>query len=206
MHPVTTLFTSVHYRLLSLRGTPYLPAPHTTPIRVVCISDTHCKIPLNPIPQGDLLIHAGDLTNNGSISEIQQAIDWLKKLLEPSANSNNGYQHIGVVCRNHDSYFDEKSRMEDDWRDTELKLEWGKVQYLQRSSVSVTFWSGCTLEIYGAPQTPKCGGKEFAFQYPSGQDTWRNTIPADIDILVTHNPPKWHLDLAENGGLGASLS
>jgi hypothetical protein len=61
------------------------------------------------------------------------------------------------------------------------------------------------LKIYGAPQIPECGGKEFAFQYPRGQDTWSNTIPEDVDILVTHNPPKWHLDLPENGGLGCEF-
>lgn len=27
-------------------------------------------------------------------------------------------------------------------------------------------------------------------------------MPEDVDVLVTHNPPKWHLDIAANGGLG----
>ena len=44
--------------------------------------------------------------------------------------------------------------------------------------------------------------KEFAFQYKRGQDAWSNTVPEDVDILITHNPPKWHLDIPENGGLG----
>lgn len=33
-------------------------------------------------------------------------------------------------------------------------------------------------------------------------DAWSNTIPDDVDVLVTHNPPKWHCDIAGNGGLG----
>src|SRR5271155_4585185 len=79
VHPVTTFFTFLHYLALSLRGLPYKPPPHTVPIRVVCVSDTHCKIP-KALPKGDLLIHAGDLTNNGTLSDIQQSIDWLKAL------------------------------------------------------------------------------------------------------------------------------
>ena len=27
-------------------------------------------------------------------------------------------------------------------------------------------------------------------------------MPDDVDILITHNPPKWHLDLPQAGGLG----
>ena len=27
-------------------------------------------------------------------------------------------------------------------------------------------------------------------------------MPEEVDVLVTHNPPKWHLDIAENGGMG----
>lgn len=56
--------------------------------------------------------------------------------------------------------------------------------------------------MYGAPQIPKCGGKEFAFQYERGQDAWSDTVPDEVDILVTHNPPKWHLDVSEGGGQG----
>lgn len=36
--------------------------------RVVCISDTHNSTP--KLPDGDVLIHAGDLTNQGSYSEV----------------------------------------------------------------------------------------------------------------------------------------
>src|SRR6266516_3428616 len=83
-NPLTVVLTCLHRLLLVLRGCPYRPAPHATPITVVCISDTHCKFPPNQIPHGDLLIHAGDLTDNGTVSEIQQQIDWLKGLLRKS--------------------------------------------------------------------------------------------------------------------------
>jgi len=45
--------------------------------RFVCISDTHCQTPR--LPKGDVLIHAGDLTNQGSYSEMQKTVAWLEK-------------------------------------------------------------------------------------------------------------------------------
>ena len=78
-------------------------------------------------------------------------------------------------------------------------LDWGNIHYLQHSIVRLKFPgqenSGRVLTIYGAPQIPACGGKEFAFQYQRNEDAWTGTIPLDIDILVTHTPPRWHLDL-----------
>jgi Icc-related predicted phosphoesterase len=201
-NPLTTLFTCLHSILLTLRGRPYRPPPNATPIKVVCISDTHSKTPATRIPNGDLLIHAGDLTDIGSVSEIQKQIDWLKTLHSKSTTDGwPGFQHVVVVCGNHDSYFDPRSRSQHD-KKMKATLDWGKIHYLEHSSVSLTFSESRTLKVYGAPQIPKCGGKEFAFQYIRGQDAWSNTIPDDIDVLVTHNPPKWHLDIPENGGLG----
>lgn len=35
-------------------------------MRIVAISDTHAKtIPDSKMPEGDVLVHAGDVTNNG---------------------------------------------------------------------------------------------------------------------------------------------
>lgn len=43
--------------------------PATRRTRIVCISDTHNTTP--KLPAGDILIHAGDLTNQGSYSEVR---------------------------------------------------------------------------------------------------------------------------------------
>lgn len=50
--------------------------------RFVCVSDTHGYTPSEAgfkLPAGDVLIHAGDLTNNGSMSELRRTIDWISK-------------------------------------------------------------------------------------------------------------------------------
>ena len=47
-----------------------LPAPRPTRrTRIVCIGDTHNMTP--KLPKGDVLVHAGDLTNQGSYSEVR---------------------------------------------------------------------------------------------------------------------------------------
>lgn len=201
-HPLASFITFIHYLALYLRGAPYRAPKNKIPIRVVCLSDSHAKVPRYAIPRGDLLIHAGDLTNTGSLASIQQTIDWLKTLQKPWPGSSDGFRHIVVIAGNHDSYFDERSRSANDTRFSKRKLDWGKIHYLQHSALTLPFPDDRSLKVYGAPQIPKIGGKEHAFQYPRGQDAWTDTVPDDVDVLITHNPPKWHLDLAQNGGLG----
>lgn len=50
--------------------------------RVVCVSDTHAYTPSEAgfrLPAGDVLIHAGDLTNQGSLAELRRTIAWIAK-------------------------------------------------------------------------------------------------------------------------------
>lgn len=46
-------------------------------ITVVCISDTHNL--QRDLPAGDILLHAGDLTQKGTFQELQDQINWLDK-------------------------------------------------------------------------------------------------------------------------------
>lgn len=50
--------------------------------RIVCVSDTHAYTPSEAgfkLPPGDVLIHAGDLTNQGSTSELRRTIEWIAR-------------------------------------------------------------------------------------------------------------------------------
>jgi 3',5'-cyclic AMP phosphodiesterase CpdA len=50
--------------------------------RFVCVSDTHGYTPSEAgfkLPAGDVLIHAGDLTNHGTMSEIRRTVEWISK-------------------------------------------------------------------------------------------------------------------------------
>ena len=49
-------------------------------IRIVCISDTHGRHADMDIPAGDVLVHAGDFTMFGLVSEIINFNQWLATL------------------------------------------------------------------------------------------------------------------------------
>ena len=191
--PLKCLVQQIYAVQLLLRGSRPSRPPGKESIAILCISDTHCHKPAT-LPAADLLIHAGDLTNEGTVAEIQEQIDWLKSL---------EYRYKVVIAGNHDSYFDPRSRKS---VDKAAQIDWGMpedgLRYLQHSTTLLSFPNkgGRELRIYGAPQIPACGGADFAFQYTRGQDAWSSTIPSDTDVLVTHTPPKCHLDLPRGMG------
>ena len=182
--PAKFVIRSIYKVLNSLRTSP---KPGKRPIRVVCISDIHSKT--KDIPDGDLLIVAGDLTDDGTPKDIQKAIDWINGL---------PHRYKVAIAGNHDYWLDPRAR--EHLKSVDLspgRVDWKDIKYLQHSSVTLEFPShgDRQLRIYGAPQIPECGPPHFAFQYPRHQDAWTDTIPADTDILVSHTPPKYHLDL-----------
>lgn len=168
-----------------------IPAqPLTQPVSIVCISDTHNSQP--SLPEGEILIHAGDLTQSGSLSELLASVSWLREqphpikivvagnhdqLLDPSRDSN----HIGQAAAAAER----------------AKIDWGDIIYLENSETTVVCANGRRLRIYGRPLSPRHG--DWAFQYPRNQDVWTEMIPEGIDVLVTHGPPRAHLDLLKLG-------
>jgi Icc-related predicted phosphoesterase len=209
--PVKLLLYHAYHLITYLRSSP--KPTSQPPIRVVCISDTHNHIP-EDVPEGDLLIHAGDMTNDGSVAEIQRQIDWLCSL---------PHREIVVIAGNHDTFLDPRTRPSLSAEQRDGDLDWKRVHYLQHRRLSLTINTerGDTdsidartpllsaeqnqrrIRIYGAPQIPACGPMNVhAFQYPRGRDAWSETVPEDIDILITHTPPKYHLDLSLPQELG----
>ncbi|KAF2274111.1 Metallo-dependent phosphatase [Westerdykella ornata] len=208
-HPAKLVLYYSYRFLNSLRSQPLPSEPR---LRIVCISDTHNGIS-EDVPSGDILVHAGDMTNVGSISEIQRQVDWLASL---------PHKEIVVISGNHDTYLDPRTRpsLSEDQR--KGSVDWKRVHYLQhrRLSLAVSVGpSGTESErsrllssaaprsrrvcVYGAPQIPACGPMSVhAFQYERGTDAWTETVPNDTDILVTHTPPKYHRDLPLPSGMG----
>ncbi|KAL5394935.1 hypothetical protein PMIN02_004570 [Paraphaeosphaeria minitans] len=207
--PVKLLLYQAYYTITSLRSAP---TPSQPPIRIVCISDTHGHT-IDSVPDGDILMHAGDMTVEGSIPEIQAQVDWLCSL---------PHKEIVVISGNHDTYLDPRTRpsLRDDQRAG--AVDWKRVHYLQHRRLSLNIdvdppdvdseetthllareTKSRRVRIYGAPQIPACGDVNVhAFQYPRGRDAWSETVPEDTDVLVTHTPPKYHMDLALPSGMG----
>lgn len=156
-------------------------------VSVVCVSDTHNSQP--QLPYADILIHAGDITQTGSFAELQTAFDWMIGQPHP---------HKIVVAGNHDILLDPACDDRPVTRrasEDRAKLSWGDIIYLQDSSTEIVCGNNRKLRVYGSPMS--CRHGNWAFQYPrsDGHNVWAGKIPEDTDILITHGPPRAHLDL-----------
>ena len=69
-------------------------------MRIVCISDTHSlhEGMLYNIPNGDILIHAGDCTNVGRQNEVREFIEWFQNI--------EGFTYKIFIAGNHDFAFE----------------------------------------------------------------------------------------------------
>jgi hypothetical protein len=54
------------------------PAGPDSWTRFVCISDTHSKT--FDVPEGDVLLHSGDLTRTGKLEDFEKTLEWLYEL------------------------------------------------------------------------------------------------------------------------------
>ena len=147
-------------------------------MRIVCLSDTHnCNNQIS-VPDGDVLIHAGDATIQGTIDEIVLFNEWF---------SNLPHQHKIFVAGNHDWLFETYNAYA-------LELLSDKIIYLQDSSVEIE-----KLKIYGSPWQPRFF--DWAFNLNRGAEIaekWK-LIANDTDILITHGPPFGILDETPRG-------
>ncbi|KAF3180485.1 hypothetical protein TWF225_001501 [Orbilia oligospora] len=147
-------------------------------LKVVCISDTHNN-QFQDIPDSDILVHAGDITENGTIEELQKSIDWLDSL---------PHKYKVVIAGNHDRCLDPNHKSPSNGA-----VNWKGLLYLQDSSIVLNIpGKSRAVKIYGNPSSPKHGTSTF--QYPRSEYFWKNKVPEDVDILVTHAPPRYHLD------------
>ncbi|KAI1438311.1 Metallo-dependent phosphatase-like protein [Xylaria sp. CBS 124048] len=171
--------------------------------RFVCISDTHNHTV--KLPKGDVLIHCGDLTNQGSYNELSKQVEWLEQA---------DFECKIVVAGNHDLTLDTDFYNKHGAHrfnatpqvpaDCQALLTGAKtLTYLvhERHIVKLTSPSGprTTFSVFGSPYSPAWGG-EWAYQYSRDEDAkalWAQ-IPLDTDILITHGPAHTHCDQARS--------
>ncbi|THV01282.1 metallophosphoesterase domain-containing protein 1 [Dendrothele bispora CBS 962.96] len=184
---------------------PNFGAGHTDKVRVICISDTHNSHNSQPpLPDGDILIHSGDLTQSGTQQELENVLSWL---------NSQPHSHKLFIAGNHDTC------LADSETHRRISSTYPGLTYLQDSSTEIVV-RGRRLRIYGSPYTPKHGS--WVFQYPRVHPLWYSPdknltseyqstklwscIPPLTDILITHGPPFAHLDLDDRVGCYALLT
>lgn len=147
-------------------------------MKIVAVSDTH-NYTLGDIPDGDLFIHAGDLTGQGTAAECKRGIDMIAKLPHP----------VKVfVPGNHDWWFMGYGGGRN------YKRTWANasaVAYCKERNIHCLVDKSLKVgnyNLYGSPWQPEfCN---WAFNLPRGaalKKKWAK-IPNNTDILVTHGP------------------
>lgn len=145
-------------------------------VKIACISDTHNHYP--NIPGCDILIHAGDLTNLGSISEIEKSLSWLSKQDAETIITSGG---------NHDWLLEKDKHLA-----KSMCSDYG-INLLINEGMEV---SG--LKVWGSPNTPFFCDWAFNSTQEELYQYW-SMIPEDTDILVTHGPAYGILDRNPGG-------
>jgi predicted phosphohydrolase len=145
---------------------------------LVAMADTHGYHKKLKVPDGDILIHAGDLTEMGTLEQLTEVRDWLLSL--PHA-------HKVVIAGNHDF------GLQDDAERCRA-LFGPPLIYLEDQLATVA-----GLRIWGSPWQPWF--HSWAFNLPRGPEIaakWA-LIPTGVDVLVTHGPPAGYGDLCFHG-------
>jgi Icc-related predicted phosphoesterase len=153
-------------------------------MRVVCISDTHLNFLAADVPDGDILIHAGDGTSRGTEPEVERLAGFFSIL-------GARFDYMVFVPGNHDFGF----------QSNEFRCR----ALLEAVGVDVLIHESRTLgpfQVFGSPWTPWF--HDWAFNMPRegastfAKDKWQS-ISDGTDIVITHGPPCGVLDATARG-------
>jgi Icc-related predicted phosphoesterase len=137
----------------------------------------HLRQPI-AVPDGDVLIHAGDATFEGEAQEVRAFSAWFGAL---------PHEHKIFVAGNHDFGFQFQ-------RSAAVGLLPAGCHYLEDSGVEIN-----GVRFWGSPWQPWF--LSWAFNLPRGEALKKHwdLIPAGTDVLVTHSPPYGIHDWVESG-------
>lgn len=130
------------------------------------------------VPDVDMVIHCGDESNNGNAwfneSESREFFSWYATLPIPNKV---------FVPGNHSTAIEQGLVRASDYP---------TVHFLIHEQLE---WSG--LKLFGSPYTPKFFDWAYMKDRSELDAVWAS-IPNDIDILMTHGPPKGILDVTRD--------
>jgi predicted phosphodiesterase len=154
---------------------------------------------LHEIPKGDVLIHAGDISNRGGERDVTQFIYWFQNI--------QGFDAKIFISGNHDHCFEKINlphhKGDYNWLSNLMSpenLAQSDVFYLEDNFMIIERPEfSRPIKLYGSPWQPEF--YNWAFNLPrlgtELQEKW-NMIPEDTDVLITHGPPNSYGDLVNN--------
>lgn len=145
-------------------------------MRIIAFSDTHgCHRSLT-VPDGDVLVFAGDYTRRDSEAELRDFSLWWNAL---------PHQHKLFVAGNHDRIIEQNSKH---W----LKDLYG-ITSLEDSEAIID-----GVRFYGTPWQPEFNNWSFNLPEEKLERKW-DLIPSDTDVLITHVPCFEYFDWCKEG-------
>lgn len=154
--------------------------------RLVFLSDTHNKLSKINVPDGDVLIHAGDATMLGKVEEVSKFLKEFNEL---------PHKHKIYIAGNHDGLYENSSTESVDV----LLGQFPDIHYLQDSGITLD-----GLNYYGSPATPHFMDWYFNYDQEELEDIWAK-VPDNTDVLITHGPPHGILDAVGSRIVGDEL-
>mgnify|MGYP001466990095 CR=1 FL=1 len=152
-------------------------------MKFVVMSDTHNRHRDLKIPDGDILIHAGDATSGGQLSEVADFAAWF---------AAQPHRIKILVAGNHDFAF------QDDYENAvDILKNAGGIVYLQDAAYQIESDDG-PIRIWGAPWQPWFHNWAFNLRGAELKAVW-DLIPRDTEVLITHGPPFEVLDETNRG-------
>lgn len=167
-------------------------------MKIVATSDCHGMLDKAVIPDGDVLIIAGDYCPNfasrGETDDARKQLEWIKGPFNRFLRSLP-HKHRIVVAGNHDwVHFCKEVR-------TTARHALDAI-YLEDSGTVID-----GVKFYGSPHQPWFYDWAFNFNrldpisgYPEAKKAWAK-IPNDTNVLITHGPPHGILDECFDGRL-----
>ena len=130
------------------------------------------------VPDGDVLIHTGDFCSAGEYWEMAEALTWFRNL-----------PHARKICvaGNHDFVAEEDPVFVQDVLGKD-------VDYLAGTGVDIE-----GKKFWGSPIQPEFHGWAFNRSRQYRRDYWDTVMPDNIDVLLTHCPPRGILDANMRG-------
>jgi Icc-related predicted phosphoesterase len=160
-------------------------------MRIVCISDTHGHTyPDADMPAGDVLVHAGDVTNNGKRLQMESMSEWFTHLADTK------YEHVVFVAGNHDFMLDGFRKENCEYAVNGRLFPHPRVHYLRDSGITIG-----DVHFWGTPWVD-CGDWAFSEENKMHRRAAFNKIPLYTNVLVTHAPPYGIRDVYEGHTCG----
>ena len=189
--------------------------------RFLVISDTHGDFLDHPIiDRADVAIHCGDLTEESKLDEFRASLRQLKEINAPLKLVIAGNHDFTMDIPTFKNKIDQLKQSIGGNNNALIKKEYGDfgearalfesedaksadIVFLGEGTHHFDLANGAKLTVYASPYTHGISG--WGFQYSSDEEhDW--AISSEVDVAITHSPPKGVLDYTDSRKRAGSSS